>query len=293
VTPRLVKFVGSKLGILAAHPAQFPVPDYGCPVAVPFVGGGSVAACYASRGHRVIASDINARLVNAHEEIRRDPEAVIAILGRLVGEHRDTLIAAGDGEEHVAGRAFFESERARLDEGGDALMAARFLFVIRAGFNGLYRENAAGECTTAYGKPGANVDLVQADKLRAYSAAVQTVRFLHEDFAVTCARARGGWAVVCDAPYEGTFTDYCGGEWRASQPGLPGMATGNDRERLAAMLVYLDAIGARWTNHDADTSTTRSLYSRWPVVEVRRQGTVNSDAEGRGDVTELLWRNWR
>ena len=62
---------------------------------------------------------------------------------------------------------------------------------------------------------------------------------------------------------------------------------------LAAMLVYLDAIGVRFSNSDADTATTRRLYSRWTLESVSRSGNVNSNGEDRGAVTEGLWRNWQ
>ena len=292
----LVKYVGSKAGLLAAHPELFPLPAHGGTVLVPFLGGGSVVAHYRARLCHVIASDINARLVNAHACVRSSVDLVIEQIEDIARDWRRTLEPLAGDERDLAGRTFYEEQRRKLNEprgdGDSYALAARFLFIVRAGFNGLYRENDSGECTTAYGKPGPRADLVQADKLRAYADAVQGVEFLHEDFAVTCARARSGWAIVSDAPYEATFTDYCGGDWSARQPGLPGVGPVNDRERLAAMLVYLDAIGARWTNHDADTPTTRSLYARWPMKQVSRRGNVNSDGEDRDDVTEGLWRNW-
>lgn len=293
MTLALCKYVGSKVDLLASSAHLFPVPDHGGKVLVPFVGGGSVAAFYAARGHRVIASDINSRLVNAHIEVQRDAEAVIEVLAVLA---RTLRSVDREGMADLAGRAFFEEQRDRLSahfEHG-ASDAARFLFVIRAGFNGLWRENAAGECTTAYGKPEPNRDLVQADSLRAYSAAIQGVEFLCEDFAVTCGRAKPSDAVYLDSPYEGTFTGYAGGDWNASQACLPGMGRVSERDRLAAMLVYLDAIGARWSNSDADCATTRRLYARWWHESVSRSGRVNSDGEGRGAVVEGLWTNgWR
>lgn len=293
----LVKYVGSKLGLLAAHPGLFPLPDHGGAVALPFVGGGSVAAWYAARSCRVIASDINPRLVNAHDRVRSSVDLVIEQLEDIVRDWRRILEPCDDRDREIVGRVFFEEQRRKLvDPHGDGdayTLAARFLFVVRAGFNGLYRENAAGECTTAYGKPAPTADLVQADKLRAYAAAVQGVEFLCEDFAVTCGRARPGWAAYLDSPYEGTFTGYAGGDWSAAQPSLPGMGAVNDRDRLAAMLAYLDTIGVRWSNSDADRPTTRSLYARWRFDPVSRAGTVNSNGDDRGAVAEGLWRNWR
>jgi DNA adenine methylase len=300
VTLALCKYVGSKVDLLASSAHLFPVPDHGGKVLVPFVGGGSVAAFYASKGYKVIASDINARLVNAHIEVQRDVDLVIGSLNWIVDAWRKALEGLEGDERDVTGRGFFEGHRTALNTEAEqpgykhsAFAAARMLFMIRAGFNGLWRENAAGECTTAYGKPEPNRDLVQADSLRAYSAAIQGVEFLCEDFAVTCGRAKPSDAVYLDSPYEGTFTGYAGGDWNASQACLPGMGRASERDRLAAMLVYLDAIGARWSNSDADCATTRRLYARWRHESVSRSGRVNSDGEGRGAVVEGLWRNWR
>lgn len=296
----LTKYVGNKAALLAASPGLFPLPGHGGSVAVPFVGGGSVPAFYAARGCKVIASDINPRLVNAHLEVQRDVDLVIGSLNWITDAWRKAVDGLDPDLRDEAGKAFFEANRTALNTGAEqagykhsAFAAARMLFVIRAGFNGLYRENAAGECTTAYGKPEPTRDLVQADKLRAYSAAVQGVEFLCEDFAVTCGRARPGWAMYGDSPYEGTFTGYAGGDWSAAQASLPGMGRTSERERLAAMLVYLDAIGVRFSNSDADTATTRRLYSRWTLESVSRSGNVNSNGEDRGAVTEGLWRNWQ
>lgn len=284
----LTKFVGSKAALLAARPDVFPMPTNGA-VALPFLGGGSVAAWYASRGCKVIASDINARLVNAHREVQRDPALVAGILGEIVAAWRRMVTEAGDRAD-VVGRELYESERARLDDVHPATNAARFLFIVRAGFNGLYRENASGECTTAYGKPEPTRDLVQADKLQAYSAAVQGVEFLCEDFAVTMARARPGWASYADPPYQGTFDGYAGGDWDAAQAELPGMGVVNDRVRLAEMLRYHRAIGVRSAVSDSLCAVTERLYSPMRLEVVQRSGQVNSNGGDRGAVDEGFWR---
>lgn len=288
MTPSIAKYVGSKVAFLEAHAVLLPMPAPGGAVAVAFTGGGSIPAHYRSRGCRVIASDVNPRLVNAHVQVRDDVEAVIDSLGYLATALR---LADREGADELAGRTFFEEQRAGLDCDEPALRAARFLFILRAGFNGLYRENASGDCTTAYGKPAPDTDLVQADKLRAYSLAVQGVDFICEDFAVTCGRCRPGWVASLDSPYEGTFTGYASGDWDAKQASLPGMGGTSDRERLAAMLVYLDAIGVRFANHDADTPATRRLYERWRFTAIQRAGNVNSNGNDRGAVQEGLWRN--
>jgi len=294
VSLALMKWVGSKRQLLAARPDVFPLPEPGGRALVPCIGGGSVAAFYGERGIPVIASDINPRLVSAHEAARTDVEAVLAYMECDAWAWRTSLGTLPKDEGDAAGRVFFESVRERLDSGDSAEQAASLLFVVRAGFNGLYRENGDGVCNTAYGKPGPTRDLVAASELRAYAKAIAGVELHTEDFAVTCARARPGDVVYLDPPYAGTFTGYARGcDWGERPAMLPGMARPTDRERLAAMLVYLDAIGVRWTLSDADCATTRALFGRWNVESVSRAGTVNCDSEGRAAVAEGLWRNWR
>lgn len=291
----LTKYVGSKCWLVENHGGRLPMPVAGGAVALPFVGGGSLAAEYARRGCRVIASDINARLVNAHVAVRDGVEDVISRLSGWVNAWRAALRRVPEAEHDEEGRLFFERVRDRVDEGESAERAASLLFVLRAGFNGLLRTNAAGALNAAYGKPELTRDLVGAEKLRAYAAAIQGVAFFHEDFAVTCARARSGWVSVLDPPYQGTFDGYAGGDWDAAQETLPGLGPVNDRVRLARMLDYLDAIGVRFGLSDSDNRVTRSLYRRWGTNThvLYRSGTVNSDGDDRGWVPELYLTNWR
>lgn len=292
MTASLTKYVGSKLWLIDSQPGLLPMPAPGREAIVPFTGGGSVVAHYAAQGVSVIASDINPRLVNAHVCVQRDVESVIANLTVLQDGLRARRGEAPEGEEDVFGREFFENVRAEVGSLG-VVDAARFLFVSRAGFNGLWRENEAGECNVAYGKVGPNRDLVQADKLREYAAAIRDVGFRCEDFAVTCAAAGYGDVAYLDSPYQGTFTGYSGGNWDARQVSLPGMGARSDRERLADLLVDLDARGVRFSNSDALTPATRQLYRRWSLTEAKRPGNVNSNGEGRDAVPEGLWRNWQ
>lgn len=289
----LCKYVGSKVWLLAAHADRLPMPAAGGAVALPFVGAGSVAAHYGSRRVRVVASDINARLIEAHIAVRDDVEGVIGELEFIVRCWRSAL-SANSSDPDSAGRVFFEAERDKLNAGrGSAIArAARLLFAVRAGFNGLWRENKKGMCNVPYGKPKDSRDLVGAKTLREYAAAVAGVEFLHEDFEVTLATAQAGWVAYLDPPYSGTFVGYCGGQWADTPPALLGFGAFSDRERLVARLRSLDAMDVRWTLSDADTPTTRHLYAPWPRVVLSRKGTVSCDGDGRQDQPEILVSNW-
>jgi DNA adenine methylase len=94
-----------------------------------------------------------------------------------------------------------------------AAHAARFLWLNRAGYNGLYRENRKGEFNVPCGKYNA-LRLPDADHFRAVSMLLKDAEIRTAAFAETLARAGEGDHVYCDPPYvplspTACFTGYC------------------------------------------------------------------------------------
>lgn len=275
----LVKWTGGKAALVAARPDLFPLDA--TRVHIPFIGGGAPFFMRYAGREKVTVSDANPRLVNLYQQVQRSPDAVA---NELEG------IAARYERWHHPGdrRAFFEVQRKQLDRGTKEELAARFLFILRWGFNGLYREDGGGICNTPHGdgKP----KKVDRDHLRACSKALAHAEIRHEDFVDTLCRARVGDFVYIDPPYAplsktASFTGYVkGGEWGAGE---------RDRIRLVGSLPYLYMQGVRFVVSDGDTPENREAYKQWHVetVEMPRRG--NCRADRRGPVTELVVRSWR
>jgi DNA adenine methylase len=281
----LVKWVGGKARLVKQRPDAFR-PAGSAPVHLPFVGGGApFFLLYA--GQFAYLSDTNERLVNLYREVQRDPDALAAAC--------DALAEAYESWREPAGlRAFFEAQRSALDHGDGITRAARLLFIVRWGYNGLYRENRRGRCNTGHGD-GRQREVDRAH-LRACAAALRRAEVFHADFAEACARARRGDFVYLDPPFYGGFTGYtAGGTWGRARPAqacLPGIDfRKTDRERLVEALAKLDRDGVDWTLSDARTPDTLELYRRWHVEEVQMPRTANRDPHGRGCVAELLVTN--
>lgn len=154
----------------------------------PFTGSGAVFLYMRAQGlvRRAVLSDANPKLMAVHIAVRDRVEEVLAALGRLPSEDwreryydvRDAYNRGPwDGPEH----------------------AARFIWLNRAGFNGLYRENRAGEFNVPLGRY-ARLSLPAPEHFRAVSGLFAGVEMVTCDFGELMSKARAGDHVYCDPP---------------------------------------------------------------------------------------------
>ncbi len=281
------RWLGAKRWLTIGYPHLLALPRRGGRAFDCFAGSCVVALWYLAQGYRAVIGDTNPRLIGCLRNLQERPEEVIAALAGF----------AADYAIDVDQRAFFYALRAHLNtclpETVEA--SALFLFMLRAGFNGLWRENSRGECNIAWGDPlgathhGANQrlrkDLVRADELRAISALLKRADIRLGDFAATSADARRGEVAFLDAPYvdpaKNAFVGYSKGGF-----GL------KDRQRLSAWLREMDRRGVRWTATDAATDHARATYGLWTIDDVQVRRSCSAKAEGRGHATEVVIRNW-
>jgi DNA adenine methylase len=154
--------------------------------------------------------------------------------------------------------------------------------MLRASFNGIYRENSRGECNTPWGEPSATKDLVCAHDLRAIAALLAHADIRLGDFEATTRDLTRRDTLFADAPYVGTFTGYSKGGW-----------TAHDRARLAAYLRDLDRRSIRWTATDSAEHGALVGLGLFHVLyaQVRRSGSCK--AQGRGAAREVIVTNWQ
>lgn len=280
----IARYVGAKRWLVTGYPQYLPTPRRGGRAFDCFAGSCVVALHWLAQGHRVVIGDTNARLIGCLRNLQERPEAVIGTL-----ETEANAYADADDQ-----RSDFYMRRGHLNRIVPESLesAALFLFVLRAGFNGLWRENAAGECNTTWGDPlfhhrvwscGIARDLVRADELRAIARLLKRADIRLGDFTQTTADARRGDALFADAPYvvPGKFTAYSKGGFSLK-----------DRQRLSAWLREMDRRGVRWTATDADTDHVRATYGLWTVDDVDVRRSCSAKAEGRGKAREMIVRNW-
>jgi DNA adenine methylase len=168
----------------------------------PFIGGASVFLHRKARGEidRAVLSDVNAKLITLYTALRDDVESVLVELMRLPRQ---------DWRER-----YYEI-RERFNEGpweGPG-HAARFIWLNRAGFNGLYRENRRGHFNVPVGRY-ARLSLPAPSHFRDFAALLGGVELREAGFDEVIREARSGDQVYCDPPYvplsaTSSFTAYC------------------------------------------------------------------------------------
>jgi len=165
----------------------------------------------------------------------------------------------------------------------DAQKAALLIFLNRTCFNGLYRVNRAGEFNVPFGRY-TNPAICDEQNLRAVHTALQKVTILNGDFEETLAYASGKTIFYMDPPYRplsptSSFNTYA--------------RDGFDDEEQKRLKRFCDAIssaGFDWiqSNSAPEDNFFEELYSRYSIHRVEAKRSINSRAEKRGKLAELL-----
>ena len=177
----------------------------------------------------------------------------------------------------------FYAERAALQtESADEETAARVLFLNRTCFNGLWRVNSKGAFNASWCRNNPRPRIVFATRLHACSRALRGVTLLHADYREALADVRQGDVVFLDPPYipvsdTADFTAYAAGGFDDGAQ----VAIRDEANRLRSL-------GACVLACNADVPRARALWAGWPLTEVKAKRGVNSDANKRGPVGELL-----
>lgn len=245
----------------------------------PFAGAGAPFLHRAENGtvHRAILADVNPKLIGMHAAVRNHPQQVIDELRGLPTSLHPT----------TGWRAAYEGVRQAFNDGPHegAAHAARFIWLNRAGFNGLYRENRAGLYNVPPGKSaGATKPLALPtdEHILAVSRLLGLAEVACADFRDIIAIAGKGDQVYCDPPYvpikADSFTSY-------SASGF----TAQDQADLAAASLAAVQRGARVVVSNSDTAACRSLYTdpAWQVTELLASRSISRDGN-RAPAKELM-----
>ncbi|MGE3857995.1 MAG: DNA adenine methylase, partial [Dehalococcoidia bacterium] len=200
----------------------------------PFLGGGAMFFALAGDAElaprRAVLNDANRELVMVYEAVRDDVERLIARLQSLA----EPYLAAGPEERSE----LYYAQRARTpDDRVDT--AARFIFLNKTCFNGLYRVNRRGEFNVPHGRY-LMPRILDAPALRAAAGALRGVDISTGDFAEVTTEARAGDFVYFDPPFEplsktSSFTGYTEGAFsRREQVRLKWVVDALTRRGVAA-----------------------------------------------------------
>lgn len=158
--------------------------------------------------------------------------------------------------------------------------AARFVYLNRLCFNGLYRTNRNGHFNVPYGAKGAG-PLPDGPVLEAVSRCLRGVTLVPKDFSEVLDMVGPGDLVYMDPPYRvasrRVFREYQAGEFSSV-----------DLNRLRAWLEKLDDQGIDFVVSYADSKEGRGLGEGFTAKRVRVTRNIAGFAKHRRIAYELM-----
>lgn len=267
-TISVLKWVGSKRRLLPELRKR--VPKAYRRYYEPFLGGGALFFDLAPR--EAVIGDANDHLINTYRTVAREVDAVITRLAA----HKTAHLAARDAYYYEVRTAWNTRMLKTPVE-----QAAAFLYMNKAGFNGLWRENRVGEMNVPVGRY-ANPTIYDPAALHVAAGALARAVLLTSDYRVTTMDADRGDFAYFDPPYDpisktSSFTAYTRTPF------------GADAQReLAAWARELADRGVYVMLSNNDTPCIRKLYKGFKIDTVSCSRSINSDPTKRGPVTEVL-----
>ncbi len=212
-----VQWVGGKRQLLSKYEEFFPA-DYGN-YFEPFAGGAAVFFWqYAKFGDtkKYILSDMNKELVITYNIIKEQPLALVEYLERLNRKHtKEFFYHVRNIDRIKVGNMKYEKQFDICDTLDKLSIAARFVYLNKTCFNGIYRVSSDGMFNVPIGKT-LKKDVVNKQKILACSKALQNAEIVHESYVTVLNKAQENDLVFFDPPYEpvsktSSFTEYTTG----------------------------------------------------------------------------------
>jgi DNA adenine methylase len=268
-----VKWVGGKRQLMDTIVAALPRNIRNAAYVEPFIGGGAVL--FHLQPRRAIINDANSELINVYNVIKNDVEELIADL-----------------RTHENNADYFYGIRQldRTPEFGkisEIRRASRLIYLNKTCFNGLYRVNNAGEFNSPFGGYKAP-NIINEPVLKAVSAYLNAndIQIRNTDYAEVLQGIGRDSIVYLDPPYHpisesSNFTGYVQGGWDA-----------DDQIRLREACDDLNRRGVRFLLSNSASNFIIGQYQAYNISIVRAVRSINSNGQGRGEVDEVLIRNY-
>jgi DNA adenine methylase len=236
----------------------------------PFLGGGAFFFKLSSLGriNKAYLNDSNEELINAYNVIKENPLHLISELES--GSYKNNK------ETFINIRKTHPTNTIKA--------AARFIYLNKTAFNGLYRVNSNGQFNAPFGRYN-NPLICDEDNILAVSRALQKDELTCMDFEDAVNDAEEGDLVYFDPPYAplnatSNFTGYTKDSFSEK-----------DQEKLAKTFSKLDRRGCFVMLSNSYTPLVLDLYDEFKVNTVMASRVINCKAERRGKIKEVIVTN--
>ena len=232
----------------------------------PFLGGASVFLHIQPNGISFL-SDSNMELINTYCQIRDKVEELILELRSLKNTEID----------------YYKIRRKKFNN--PIKRAARFLYLNRTCYNGLYRVNLIGEFNVPYGFKSYK-KLFDYDKLREISKLLKSAIISNNDFELCLKNIKEGDLVFLDPPYTTSHNNNQFIKYNEK------IFTWEDQQRLASFIEKIIERNSYFILTNAKHENIKKLFSRIiSPITLSRSNTIGGRNAKRGIIEEYLFTN--
>lgn len=267
----VLKWVGGKRQLMPS--IEKLLPEIFSTYCEPFVGGGAVL--FHLQPKNAVINDSNAELINVYTVIKNNVEELINDLKK----HKN------EAEYFYEIRSLDRTEQ--IDSLTNIEKASRIIFLNKTCFNGLYRVNSSGEFNSPFGRY-INPNIVNEITLKTVSNYLNNnnITILNGDYEEAVNRLKKNSFIYFDPPYHpvsesSSFTGY-------TQSGF----NSSDQIRLKKVCDKLNSKGIRFLLSNSATKFIEDLYSEYSITYIKANRAINSNGEKRGEVAEVLIKNY-
>jgi DNA adenine methylase len=243
----------------------------------PFLGTGVVAFNMAFK--KAILNDTNPHIITLYKEIQEKKITPQIVKNYLEKEGEELRNAGDNGYDH------FRLIKNRFNENPNSL---DFIFLSRAGFNGMMRFNKKGQWNIPFCKKPERFAQAYVTKIVNQVAKVSHVikpewEFKNQQFSEIIPLAKKKDIIYCDPPYYGRYVDYYNG-W-----------TEGDEELLFNQLQETDAkfILSTWHHNDyRENEMIEKFWNKFNIITRDHFYHSGGKIENRRSVVEALVCNF-
>jgi len=272
VTPFL-KWVGGKRQLMPTIVTHLPKNINELTYVEPFIGGGAVL--FHLQPKNAIINDFNEELINVYEVIKNNLEELIEDLKKHKNEP-DYFYEIRSLDRNDNFKNLSKVER-----------ASRVIYLNKTCYNGLYRVNNAGEFNSPFGRYK-NPNIVNEPTLKAVSKYLNSNNIVirNGDYNDVLKTIDKNSFVYLDPPYHpisesSNFTGYVQGGWDLF-----------DQIRLREVCDELNAKGIKFLLSNSSAQFIKDQYAKYKIEIVKANRAINSNGANRGEIDEVLIKNY-
>jgi DNA adenine methylase len=257
-----LKWPGGKRWFIANHADLLPA-DFHTYIE-PFLGSGTVF--FYLKPSKAILGDLNPELIATYQGIKRD----WIMVEELLEKH-----------EEAHDEAYYYAVRNR-EPRNCVYQAARFIYLNRTCFNGIYRVNFDGQFNVPKGDRSSI--LFDTDDFSKISRLLTKAEIRVSDFEALIDKAKRNDFVFADPPY--TVSHNINGFIKYNEH----LFSWNDQVRLADALARARDRGAKIVSTNANHQSVRRIYEQrgFNLKTVSRFSSISANSQSRKQFEELI-----